>query len=92
MQCTHDGYFKISVLCDGTKLPSNTKVPPAVDTVDEVHEALETVKDYFRFGGKLVTFEVVAGCSACGIIPEKKTLTIQNGIVVLDLPSEVVTQ
>ena len=95
MQCTHHDYFKISVSCDGTKLPSGTKVPTTVDTVEEVHKALETVIDFsadLRLGGKLVTFETVAGCSACGIIPEKKTLKIQNGNVVLDLPPQVVTQ
>jgi hypothetical protein len=95
MQCTHDGYFKISVFCDGQQLPSGPNVPATVDTVEEVHKALETVKDFsadLTLGGKLVTFEVVAGCSACGIVPEKKTLKLQNGNVVLDLPSQVVTQ
>jgi hypothetical protein len=93
--CKHDGYFKISVFCDGTKLPSGANAPGAVDTIEEVHQALETVKDFsadLRLGGKLVTFETVAGCWQCGILPEKKTLKIQNGTVVLDLPSEVVTQ
>jgi hypothetical protein len=93
MQCTHHDYFKISVFCDGTKLPSGANVPGAVNTTEEVHRALEVVKDFsadLRLGGKLVTFETVAGCSTCGIIPEKKILKIQNGIVVLDLPGEAV--
>jgi hypothetical protein len=95
MRCTHDGYFKISVFCDGAKLPSGTKVPATVDTVEGVQSALETVKDFSadsRLGGKLVSFETVAGCRQCGILPEKKILKVQNGIVVLDLPPEVVPQ
>jgi hypothetical protein len=43
-----------------------------------------------ELGGKLVTFETLAGCSDCGILPEKKILKIQNGTVVLDIPAEVV--
>lgn len=95
MQCKHDGYFRISVFCDGHRLPSGAKVPAAVDTVEKVQEALETVKQFssdLRLGGKLVSFETVAGCKQCGILPEKKILKIQNGSVVLDLPSEGVSQ
>jgi hypothetical protein len=93
MQCKHAGYFRISVFCDGHRLPNGANVPAAADTVDEVHQALETVKQFssdLRLGGELVTFETVAGCTQCGILPEKKVLKIQCGNVVLDLPSEVV--
>ena len=95
MRCKHKGYFKISVFCDGAKLPSGTKVPATVDTVEEVQSALETVKDFsadLRLGGKLVKFETVAGCQECGILLERKVLQIRNGVVVLDLPAEVVSQ
>jgi hypothetical protein len=92
MQCTHQGYFKLAVNCDGVDLPSGGNIPAAVDTVQEVFNALEITKSFsadYRLGGKLVTFVCEAGCSTCGIIPEKKRLTIRNGIVVLDLPPEV---
>jgi hypothetical protein len=88
MDCTHAGYFKISVSAE-QKLVKQL----AVDTVKQVQFLRDRTVRFSTddtLHDKLVTFEVVAGCSICGIVPERKVLKIQNGEIVEDL-QQVVT-
>jgi len=93
MECTHQGYFTLAVSCEGVDLPSGGNIPAAVDTVEQVFEALAITKSFgadYRLDGKVVTFTVLSGCREHGIIPELKVVKILNGEIVVDLPAEVV--